>query len=319
MLRERLSREWPAEAVGFGLTFCARSECGRRCVAITSVRFATYAWPRSLHRPPVLRLAATLDRAILARELHQAIMAREELDYAERLSAQIDWANILGEARHVLLSLAEVLAHRSATKARGARSNDIAALRRSLRRIFSESADRRWQADEAFAEAVVLRAEGQNDRAIVFFAKAFEIWDAVGYPWRAARAALELAEISGDARLAEYARKRGRAPARTHGLRTGCRSWLTRIARTSPSGIAARKPRAGEVSFLTESVASASQKAALCCENRNDRRTQTCRPLVVRRSRSLFVDRRAWDARERVCARARRSGDRDAALLRRRS
>jgi hypothetical protein len=83
------------------------------------------------------------------------------------------------------------------------------------------TSDRRWQADEAFTEAVILRAEGQADRARVFFAKAFEIWDAVGYPWRAARAALEIAELSNDPRFSEYARHEAvRRP----------RSWLAHRA-----------------------------------------------------------------------------------------
>lgn len=206
LLRERLAREWPAEAVGFRFTVLRSLGMwsalrGDHVGALRDLRMASEYAPTS-----VLRLAATLDRALLARELHQTIMAREELDYAERLSNQIDWPNILGEARHVLLSLAEVLADRSATKGRRALDR-YRGIKTKLSPNLLGTADRRWQADEAFSEAVVLRAEGQDDRAIVFFAKAFEIWDAVGYPWRAARAALEIAEVSNDSRFAEYARR----------------------------------------------------------------------------------------------------------------
>ncbi len=119
-----------------------------------------------------MRLAATLDRALLARELHQAIMAREELDYAERLSAQIDWSNISGEDRHVLLLLAEVLTDRTPEKGRRAMER-YRGIKTELAPDLLGISDRRWQADEAFAEGSCFAPKGQNDRAIVFFAKGF--------------------------------------------------------------------------------------------------------------------------------------------------
>lgn len=206
LLRDRLTKEWPPETVGFrfivlrclGIWAALR---GDHVGALRDLRMASENAPT-----PVLRLAATLDRAFLARELHQAIMAREELDYAERLSSQIDWANAPGESRYVLLLLAEVLADRSAVKGRHALEK-YRSIKTKLPPNLLGPSDRRWQADEALAEAVVLRAEGHADRATVFFAKAFEIWDAVGYPWRAARAALEIAELSNDMHFAEYARR----------------------------------------------------------------------------------------------------------------
>lgn len=220
ILRESLEQEWPAEAVGFRFTVLRSLGMwsalrGDHVGALRDLRSA------SEHAPtPVLRLEATLDRALLARELHQTIMAREELDYAERLSTQIDWPNVVGEGRHVLLSLAEVLADRSASKARRTMER-YRGIKTKLPPNLLGTSDRRWQADEAFTEAVILRAEGQADRARVFFAKAFEIWDAVGYPWRAARAALEIAELSNDPRFSEYARHEAvRRP----------RSWLAHRA-----------------------------------------------------------------------------------------
>jgi tetratricopeptide (TPR) repeat protein len=209
LLRERLAEEWPAEAVGFrfgvlrALGIWAASK-GDHVGALRDLRAAAEHAPS-----PVFRLAATLDRAFLARELHQAIMAREELDYAERLSAQIDWPNAFGEDRFVLLLLAEVLADRSASKARRAMDR-YRGIKTKLPPNYIAAGDRRWEADECFAEATVLRAEGHFDRARVYFAKAFEILDAVGYTLKAARAALEIAEISKEPRFAEYARSEAR-------------------------------------------------------------------------------------------------------------
>lgn len=206
LLRDRLSREWPPEAVGFRFNVLrslgiASALRGDHIGALRDLRSAAESAPS-----PVLRLAATLDRAILARELHQAIMAREELDYAERLSSQIDWAGSLGEERHVLLLLAEALSYRSAAAARRALER-YRGIRTKLAPTLLGAHDRRWRADEAYAEASVFRAEGQIERASLFFGEAFGIWDAIGYRWRAALAALELAELSRDAKFAEYARR----------------------------------------------------------------------------------------------------------------
>lgn len=210
ILRERLAREWPVDGVAFRFNVLralgmSSALQGDHVGALRDLRSAAEFAPA-----PAMRLAATLDRALLARELHQAIMAREELDYAERLSAQIDWSKAPGEDRHVLLLLAEVLTYRTPEKGRRAMER-YRGIKTALAPDLLGISDRRWQADEAFAEGVVLRAEGQNDRACVYFGKAFEIWDAIGYSWRAARAALELAEVRGDARFAEYARREAEA------------------------------------------------------------------------------------------------------------
>jgi tetratricopeptide (TPR) repeat protein len=226
LLREGLQREWPAEAVGFRFTVLRSlglmsAIAGDHIGALRDQRAAAEFAPS-----PILRLLATLDRSLLARELSQSIMAREELDYAEKLSAQIDWNNSVGEDRFVLLLLAQVLADRSPAKAR--RSMDrYRGVKAKLPPNYLGSADRRWQAVEAFSEGLVLSAENQPERAAVFLGKAFSIWDALGFPWDAARAALELAEIQHDEpRFIEYAQREAlRRP----------NSWLARrVAKFGP-------------------------------------------------------------------------------------
>lgn len=209
LLRERLTREWPSETVGFRFTVLRSlgllsAMRGDHIGALRDLRAAAEFAPT-----PVLRLAASLDRALLARELNQAIMAREEMDYAERLSAQIDWSATLGEDRFVLLLLAQALSERGSSKARRAMERYRGIKTKVPPNLLGPS-DRRWQATEAFSEGLVLRAEKQDERASIFLGKAFDIWDSLGFQWHAARAALELAEIvKNEPRFIEYARREG--------------------------------------------------------------------------------------------------------------
>jgi hypothetical protein len=204
LLRGRIENEWPDEAVGFRFNVLRSlglfaAVCGDHVGAFRDLRSAAEFAPSQ-----IMRLAATLDRAFLAKELHQTIMARDEYDYAERLAAQIDWSSALGEDRFVLLLLAEVLADRTAAKGRFALDR-YRGIKTKLPPDLLGTSDRRWQALEAFVEAVVLRAEQHYERASIFFGKAFDIWDSLGFGWHAARAALELVSITKEPRFLEYA------------------------------------------------------------------------------------------------------------------
>jgi hypothetical protein len=206
ILREHLGNEWPVEATGFrfnvlrslGMWAAVR---GDHVGALRDLRAAAEFAPTA-----TLKLAATLDRALLARELHQSIMAREELDYAERLSSQIDWSNAPGQDRVVLLLQAEVFSKRAVAQGRRALDRFRAIKTKLSPKILGET-DKRWRATEVFTEGIVLRGEEKLDAAAVYLAEAFSIWDAIGFRWNAARAALEIAEMTGEARFVEYVRR----------------------------------------------------------------------------------------------------------------
>ncbi len=51
------------------------------------------------------------------------------------------------------------------------------------------------RAEEAYTNGLVLRAEGRLAASAERFQTAFETWRAIGFEWRAARAALELTEL----------------------------------------------------------------------------------------------------------------------------
>jgi hypothetical protein len=153
-----------------------------------------------------LKIIATLDRAYLARELNQGLIAREELDYADTLAGTVDWNAISDEQIRALLALAEGLAVVSPARARRyhERYRELAA---NLSGKFLARFDRRARAEEMVAEGKIARAEGNPARATALLLEAFETWDSLGYRWRAATAACELSELGAGTSYREYAER----------------------------------------------------------------------------------------------------------------
>lgn len=150
-----------------------------------------------------LKILAALDRAYLARELHEGILASDGLETAEDLSRRVDWEAVPGEDRVALLALARELARVSPGRARQA-YNRFVAIRSKLSPQLLSDLDRRARADQAFTHAEVLRHEGETSRAVLLFEESFQIYDQVGYRWNAATAALALGELTGHERFRAY-------------------------------------------------------------------------------------------------------------------
>lgn len=153
-----------------------------------------------------LRMLASLDRAQLARELHEGILAHDELELADDLSRRVDWESIQNEDRTILLTLCRELSAVSAIGARRAYDRYCSIKSKISPQLLADF-DRRSRALETFAHASVLRAEGQFGRAVLLFEEAFQIYDQVGYHWRATEAAIQLGELTGSERYLEYARR----------------------------------------------------------------------------------------------------------------
>lgn len=170
-----------------------------------------------------LRIIATLDRAYLARELNQGLIAREELDHADSLAGSVDWNAIHDEQIRALLALSEGLALVSPARARRyhERYRELTA---NLPGNFLARFDRRARAEEMVAEAKISRAEGNTTRATALLLEAFDTWDSLGYRWRAATAACELGELgAGNAYRAYAEREAARRP----------QSWLAHRLRAN--------------------------------------------------------------------------------------
>jgi len=140
------------------------------------------------------RVYVGVARSILSRELDYRVMAAEELDHALRLGADFDWEEAAGDYRLALLLLAQAAAPIAPVGAREAldRYDNI---HKRMDGRYAARLEVRVRAEEAYTHGVLLRAEGRLSASAERLRAAFETWNTIGYEWRAARAALELAEL----------------------------------------------------------------------------------------------------------------------------
>jgi hypothetical protein len=172
---------------------------GNHLGTFRDLREATEAAPTT-----ATKIRATLDRAFFARELGQGLIAREELDYALRLSERVDWNDVASDECELdaLLQLAVALLPVDAVRARSLFER-YRRLRSKLPPERLAGADRRARAELLAAEAAFARAEGDRDRAERSLLEAFEMWHDRGYHLRAAIVARELSDLGAGDRFAD--------------------------------------------------------------------------------------------------------------------
>jgi len=165
-----------------------------------------------------LRIRAIVDRSFLANELGESAGASEDLKHAIQLANHSNWEELNGSERSGLYTLAARVAPIDPDQARRL-INRYFAIKSpvSPKKIFRR--DRRQRADECSAHAAVLVAEGERERATSLLLESFQIWSEVGYAWRAATVAADLAELTGETRFFEVAARE--AAKQPH-------SWLAR-------------------------------------------------------------------------------------------
>jgi DNA-binding CsgD family transcriptional regulator len=163
------------------------------------------------------RVMAGCDRAYLAANLGEPRWAEQELGDAADLAERVEWRAVDGDERFALLLLAELHAPRDGALAMSyvARYQEIGD---RFSAVLSSNGDRRVQAMVAYSLACVREHLGERTEAEEAYLEAHEIYDAIGYEWRAARAALGLARVAED-------RPRWRKIARQH-LKSYPSSWL---------------------------------------------------------------------------------------------
>lgn len=171
------------------------------------------------------RVAALTDRAYLAAALGEKRWAAQELRDAHELASTIDWNAVAGEEKLALPVLAEMFAERDPAVAI-AYVTTFTNIGKNYPRILSSRHDRRVEALEAYSLGRVQLALGERGEAKRLLTQAWSIYSEFGMPWRAARAALAIAQIENAAEwqhraqtaLAAYPRSwlaRGAAPARS--------------------------------------------------------------------------------------------------------
>lgn len=215
--------EWPSEIAAM------RSEI-HRCLGWSRAlrgdslgAFRAFRLASECALSPEREILSITDLAYLGRELGESARVAGELRYAARLADVTNWEST-GEERYALLALSREIAKFDAARARTLfeRYRNIAS---RLSPLLLNTTDRRLRAQEAHAEGVILRACGDSDAARVAFSRAFEIWKAIGYRWRAASAAIELAELGAGAAFVTYAKSE--TTIRPH-------AWLARRAAALP-------------------------------------------------------------------------------------
>ena len=166
------------------------------------------------------QILASVERAFLMRELGESHSAREQIEYAATLADRVDW-NAVGEERIGLAQLAQEVAAFAPARARVLLDRYLA-IKVALPPGVLNATDRRARAFEDLAEGTVLQANGQADAAQVALLRAFTVWNAIGYSWRAATAAIPLFELTAAPKFAKYVCDEvGRRP----------NSWLEKRAR----------------------------------------------------------------------------------------
>jgi tetratricopeptide (TPR) repeat protein len=165
------------------------------------------------------RVLASVSRAHLAHELGHEPVAIEELEHALALSKSFEWDEA-NEQRVVLLHLAEAAAPLAPDEARVALER-YRQIRTKLATLSLTHVEPWIAAAEDFTEGLLARAEGNRLKAIDSLLRAHERWSDVLIDWRAAGAAIELAELGAGERFVREARREAvRRPA----------SWLARRA-----------------------------------------------------------------------------------------
>jgi ATP/maltotriose-dependent transcriptional regulator MalT len=157
-----------------------------------------------------LRVLNHADRAHLARGLGERVWADQEMSYADELCRRVAWETERDErddSTIALASLAELYARADTAKA----NEYVARFQMFHQRLSAANTRRHDRVDRALVDetkGVVSAALGKLNEAVRFLEQAYEIYDEIGYDWRAGKVATELAEVSGDQRHLENARKK---------------------------------------------------------------------------------------------------------------
>jgi tetratricopeptide (TPR) repeat protein len=140
------------------------------------------------------RIIIGVDRASVAREAGHRAMLIEEISHATNLARVFDWEGAAGDTRYALLVLAQAAAPIEVVSAREMLDRHTA-IRNAIDSTSLARMEPGTRAEEAYTHGIVLRAEGRLAASAERLQAAFETWGAIGFEWRAARAALELTEL----------------------------------------------------------------------------------------------------------------------------
>ena len=143
------------------------------------------------------QVMALCDRTHLAQSLGERRFTEQELDEVSEIAERVEWRAIAGEERVALLLLAVLHAPTDGALALSyvARFQEIG---RRFDGLLSANDDRRVKALTDYSLGFVYARLNYRDDALQFLKDAWETFDAIGYDWRAARCAKEIACLTHD-------------------------------------------------------------------------------------------------------------------------
>ena len=151
------------------------------------------------------RAMTLLDRAYLARCFGERHWSRDELAEADDLMASVQWRETKDEERVALLLAAELHAPVDSGKAAGY-LGEFSEMRDALSPLVLFRYDRRLSALADYASGIVQVNFGNHKAAVKSLTRAWEVYDKIGYDWRAGRSSLRLYELTGDQAWLQRAR-----------------------------------------------------------------------------------------------------------------
>jgi len=162
---------------------------------------AAFRQAASHARSATNKLLLTSDEAFFSRQLASPCILKSKLIESCELADKIDWESV-GMERYALHALAQELAYVDPVRA-GEYMLRYEGLQSETSPL--SISGRRGRAEAAYAGGLIAIAGGRRNDGVASLLTAYEVWRDVGFRWRAAAAAIELANHTGSASFASYA------------------------------------------------------------------------------------------------------------------
>jgi len=153
------------------------------------------------------KVMAHLDRAYIARMNGNEYWAAEDLAAAHAIARDVEWGSTAGEERQALVMLAVLYSPTDMARAQEYVSLYVQLGRENLNPMLQAAHDQRSVAFEQYALGRVQQVLGNEELAAASFRRAYDIFDAARYHFRAALCALGLYESSSEADWRQKARE----------------------------------------------------------------------------------------------------------------
>ncbi len=140
-------------------------------------------------------IEALLDRSYILRELGELHSSNDQLGEAHRLAQMTEWRDADNEERLALLWLAENMAAHSMPAATVI-ADTYRSIRKPINLNYAAPTDKRFRAHELDALGAVTAMTGQTMRGLTMLIEARDIWDTLGFAWRAAKTARAIARVT---------------------------------------------------------------------------------------------------------------------------